>query len=100
MKKLFYAAALFLATYGISSAEINAARFSEARGVTQEKEYKKITPDQVSKEALQNIKTKYGDYQITEAAVSPYGEYRLMLKKDKGSLVATFTSAGDLIKIL
>ena len=100
MKKLFYAAALFLAAYGISSAEINAARFSEAREAMQEKEYKKITPGQVSKEALQNIKAKYGDYQITEAAVSPDGEYRLTLKKDKGSLVATFTSAGDLIKIL
>lgn len=100
MKKLFYSTVLFLAMYGIASAEINSTRFSEDRNIKQEKEYKKITPEQVSKVALLNIKAKYGDYQITEAAVSSDGEYKLTLKKDNGTLVATFTSAGDLIKIL
>ena len=46
------------------------------------------------------MKAKYGDYQITEASVSSDGEYKLTMKKDNGTLVATFTSAGDLIKIL
>lgn len=100
MKKLFYSTVFFLAMYSISSAEINFTRFSEGKEVKQEKEYKKITPEQVSKEAFLNIKAKYGDYQITEAAVSSDGEYKLTLQKNNGSLVATFTSAGDLIKIL
>ena len=86
--------------YSISFAEINSKRFSEDNEIIQEKEYKKITPEQVSKEALLNIKAKYGDYQITEAAVSSDGEYKLTLKKDNASLVATFTATGDLIKIL
>lgn len=66
----------------------------------QEKEYKKIKSDQVSKEALANIKTNYGDYQVSEAAVSSDGEYKLVLKKDNGILTATFTPTGELIKIL
>ena len=66
----------------------------------QEKEYKKINTDQVSKDALANIKTNYGDYQVTEAAVSADGEYKLVLKKDNGILTATFTPTGELIKIL
>ena len=72
---------------------------SKVHQVSQEKEYKKITPDQVGKETLANIKANYGDYQISEAAVSSDGEYKLVLKKDNGILTATFTPAGELIKI-
>ena len=86
--------------YSISSAKINSTLLSEVIEIKQDKEYKKITPQEVSKEALSNIKAKYGDYQITNAGVSSDGEYKLTLKKDNGSLVATFTPAGDLIKIL
>ncbi|NBL65994.1 hypothetical protein GV828_12370 [Flavobacterium sp. NST-5] len=65
-----------------------------------QKEYKEITPAEVNKEALTNIQAKYGDYQITQAAVAADGEYKLTLKKDNASITALFTSAGDLIKIL
>ncbi len=99
MKKLFYSTALFFSVQSITYAEINFMGFSGNKEISQEKEYKKITPQEVKKEALMNIKAKYGDYQITEAAVSPDGEYKLTLKKDNGSLIATFTPAGDLIKI-
>lgn len=84
----------------MSYAKINSMRFSERMEILQEKEYKKIKTEEVKKEALMNIKAKYGDYQISEAAVSSDGEYKLTLKKDNALLVATFSSAGDLIKIL
>jgi hypothetical protein len=100
MKKLFCSTALFLAMYSFSYAEINSTKFSGSNEILQEKEYKKIKPEEVSKEALMNIKSKYGDYQISEAAVSADGEFKLTLKKDNALLVATFTPSGDLIKIL
>lgn len=84
----------------MSYAKINSMRFSERMEILQEKEYKKIKTEEVKKEALMNIKAKYGDYQISEAAVSSDGEYKLTLKKDNALLVAIFSSAGDLIKIL
>lgn len=100
MKKLFYSTVLFLAMYTFTSAGINSDRLSIENQSLQEKEYKKITPEEVSKEALMNIKSKYGDYQIVEAAVAADGEYKLVLEKDNASIIALFTSAGDLIKIL
>lgn len=66
----------------------------------QEKQYKKIEVSAVSKEASDKIKQHYGNYTITEAAVAADGEYKLTLKKDNVSIIATFTSAGDLVKIL
>lgn len=98
MKKLFCLSIMFLGI-GISI-PTEAKTEKPAMVVLQEKEYKKITPEEVNKEALMNIKAKYGDYQIVEAAVAADGEYKLVLKKDNASLTALFTSAGDLIKIL
>ncbi len=69
MKKLFYSAILFLAMHNYISAEIISSTFLVKNELSQEKEYKKITPEEVNKEALMNIKAKYGDYQIIEAAV-------------------------------
>ena len=100
MKKLFYTTALFLSMYSFTYAEINFTRISGGKEIVQEKEYKKIKSEDVSKDALMNIKAKYGDYQISEAAVSSDGEYKLTLKKDNALLIATFTPAGALIKIL
>lgn len=100
MKKLFYTTALFLSMYSFIYAEINFMQISGGKEIVQEKEYKKIKSEDVSKDALMNIKAKYGDYQISEAAVSSDGEYKLTLKKDNALLIATFTPAGDLIKIL
>lgn len=101
MKKLFYSTALVLTMYSFSyAADVNSMLFSKTNEILQEKEYKKIKTEDVSKEALLNIKAKYGDYQISEAAVSGDGEYKLTLKKDNALLIATFTSVGDLIKIL
>lgn len=66
----------------------------------QEKQYKKIEISQVSKDALEKIKKGYGNYTIKEAHVAADGEYKLVLTKDNTDLTATFTPAGDLIKIL
>ena len=100
MKKLFYSIVLFLSICSFTYAEINSTPSSVINGILQDKEYKKITPDQVQKDAILNIKAKYGDYQITEAAVAADGEYKLVLKKDNAIISALFTSVGDLIKIL
>lgn len=99
MKKLFCLSIMFLGI-GICIPTEAKATEKSAMVVSQEKEYKKITPEEVNKEALMNIKAKYGDYQIVEAAVAADGEYKLVLKKDNAALTALFTSAGDLIKIL
>lgn len=97
MKKILIALGLLcgLATF----AEIH-HNVTTTRVEVQEKQYKKIEVSQVSKEAADKIKSNYGDYTITEAAVAEDGEYRLVLTKDKVSITATFTSAGDLVKIL
>lgn len=67
--------------------------------VKQEKQYKKINVSEVSKEALEKIKKSYGSYAIKEAHRADDGEYKLVLTKDGVDITATFTSAGDLIKI-
>ena len=100
MKKLFYLSVFALGISTPNFARETTAVKAQKEILDQEKEYKKITPDQVSKEALANIKTNYGDYQVSEAAVSADGEYKLVLKKDNGILTATFTPTGELIKIL
>jgi len=68
--------------------------------IFQEKQYTKIDVSKVSKEALDNIKKGYGNYTIKEAYVAADGEYKLVLTKEGTDLTATFTPAGDLIKIL
>lgn len=100
MRKLCFATALFLSMYTVNYGFTNDAELLSTREVFQEKEYKKIAPSEVKQEALKNIKAKYGNYQISGAAVSSDGEYKLTLKKDDALLVATFTPTGDLIKIL
>lgn len=100
MKKLFYLSVFVLGICTPNFAKEMAINTVQKQILEQEKEYKKIKSDQVSKEALSNIKTNYGDYQVSEAAVSSDGEYKLVLKKDNGILTATFTPTGELIKIL
>ena len=97
MKKLFIAftfATGFAATAAVTKENI--AQIS----VYQEKQYKKIEVSQVSKDALDKIKKGYGNYTIKEAYKAEDGEYKLVLTKDGADLTATFTPAGDLIKIL
>lgn len=65
----------------------------------QEKQYKKIKVSEVSAESLEKIRKQYGNYTIKEAFKADDGEYKLVLTKDGVDLTATFTSAGDLIKI-
>ena len=65
----------------------------------QEKQYKKIDVSAVDKAALEKIKKSYGTYTIKEAHKADDGEYKLVLNKDGVDLTATFTPAGDLIKI-
>lgn len=68
--------------------------------IIQEKQYKKIDVNTVPKETLGKIKKSYGDYTIKEAYRADDGEYKFILTKDGTNLTATFTPAGDLIKIL
>ena len=68
--------------------------------VYQEKQYKKIEVSQVSKDAMEKIKKNYGSYTIKEAYKAEDGEYKLVLTKDGIDTTATFTSTGNLIKIL
>ncbi|WP_296147972.1 hypothetical protein [uncultured Flavobacterium sp.] len=100
MKKLFYLSVFILGISTPNFAKQIASNTAQKQILEQEKEYKKISPDQVNKEALINLKAKYGDYQVSEAAVSSDGEYKLVLKKDNGILTAIFTSTGELVKIL
>ena len=96
MRKLVFALALMAgisATAAVSQAEICTSFY-------QEKQYKKIEVSQVSKEALEKIKSNYGSYTIKEAYKADDGEYKLVLTKDGIDTTATFTSAGDMIKIL
>lgn len=73
---------------------------NEVISVYQEKQYKKIEISQVSKEAMDKIKKSYGSYTIKEAYKADDGEYKLVLTKDGIDTTATFTSTGNLIKIL
>ena len=73
---------------------------NEVISVYQEKQYKKIEVSQVSKEAMEKIKKSYGSYTIKEAYKADDGEYKLVLTKDGIDTTATFTSTGNLIKIL
>lgn len=98
MKKLLYLSMLFLSLGLFASFESIKALKNDS--FIQEKEYKKIAPEEVKKEALINIKAKYGDYQIVEAGVAADGEYKLVLKKDNAYITALFTANGELIKIL
>lgn len=95
MKKLF----LMLAIAVGFTANATVITIKPASYLTQEKQYKKIEVKEVSKEALDKIKKGYGNYTIKEAYVAPDGEYKLVLTKDNTDLTATFTPAGDLIKI-
>ncbi|MDV6170049.1 hypothetical protein R1T16_16545 [Flavobacterium sp. DG1-102-2] len=96
MKKLFFAVAVLT---GLSGAAATMIQDGEIISVYQEKQYKKIEVSQVSKEALEKIKKGYGSYTIKEAHRADDGEYKLILTKDGVDTTATFTSAGDLIKI-
>jgi|SRR5688572_27550523 hypothetical protein len=96
MRKLVFALALMAgisATAAVSQVEICTSLY-------QEKQYKKIEVSQVSKEALEKIKSNYGSYTIKEAYKADDGDYKLVLTKDGIDTTATFTSAGDMIKIL
>lgn len=68
--------------------------------VFQEKQYKKIDVASIPKDTLDKIKKDYGNYTVKEAYKADDGEYKLVLSKDGVDLTATFTSSGDLIKIL
>ena len=96
MKNLIIAAALMISLNTL--AKLPAAKFLEATQL-QEKQYKKIDVSAVDKAALEKIKKSYGTYTIKEAYKAEDGEYKLVLNKDGVDLTATFTPAGDLIKI-
>ncbi|ALM50341.1 hypothetical protein AMR72_16505 [Flavobacterium psychrophilum] len=96
MKNLFLALAVMA---GVSATAAVTIENNEVVSVYQEKQYKKIEVSQVSKEALDKIKKSYGTYTIKEAHKADDGEYKLVLTKDGVDTTATFTAAGDLIKI-
>jgi len=96
MKRLFFMLAA-LTGFSVTAATILE---NEVISVYQEKQYKKIEISQVSKEAMDKIKKSYGSYTIKEAYKADDGEYKLVLTKDGIDTTATFTSTGNLIKIL
>lgn len=96
MKKLFLALAVIA---GVSANAAVTVQSNTILSIFQEKQYKKIDVSQVSKEALDKIKKSYGTYTIKEAHKADDGEYKLVLTKDGVDTTATFTVAGDLIKI-
>ena len=97
MKNLFLALAVMA---GVAATATTIENNSTTISVNfQEKQYKKIQVSEVSKEALDKIKKSYGNYTIKEAHKADDGEYKLVLAKDGVDLTATFTPAGDLIKI-
>ncbi|KGO85410.1 hypothetical protein Q765_16195 [Flavobacterium rivuli WB 3.3-2 = DSM 21788] len=97
--KTFCIALAAMATFAATAAPLT-IKDSTEKNISQEKQYTKIDVSKVSKEALEKIKKGYGNYTIKEAWVAADGEYKLILTKDGTDLTATFTSGGDLIKIL
>lgn len=97
MKNLFLALAVLT---GFSATATATVVQDQVISVYQEKQYKKIEVSQVSKEAMEKIKKSYGSYTIKEAYKADDGEYKLVLTKDGIDTTATFTSSGNLIKIL
>lgn len=96
MKKLFF----ILTLVAGFSATASTTRYNTPEIlVHQEKQYKKIEISQVAKDALDKIKKSYGSYTIKEAYRADDGEYKLVLSKDGVDTTATFTAAGDMIKI-
>lgn len=97
MRKIFFSVLLLTSISGFAAPVITISTDIE---IVQEKQYKKINVSDVDKAALEKINKNYGTYTIKEAYKADDGEYKLVLNKDGVDLTATFTSAGDLIKIL
>ena len=98
MKRLFFASALLM-TALTASAGVT-VKNSTVYTLKQEQDtYKKIKVTDIPKEVLDKIHKNYGDYEIKEAYKSDEGNYKLLLMKDGIGLTASFTKAGDLIKI-
>jgi len=98
MRKLFFAVCI-LSGFA-STAATSVFKSDLSISIRQEKQYKKIELSEVSKDALDKIKKSYGNYTLKEAYKAEDGEYKLVLTKDGTDLTATFTPAGDLIKII
>lgn len=98
MKKLIIASALLMASLTATAGV--AIKSSTICVLIQEQDvYKKIKVTEIPKEVLDKIHKNYGDYEIKEAYKSDEGNYKLLLMKDGIGLTASFTKAGDLIKI-
>src|SRR5690606_13788223 len=97
MRKLLFTF-MFLASLAITLLG-NALIKPNAVEIVQQKQYKKINVADIPKEVLEKIKKQYGNYTIKEAHRADDGEYKLILSKDGVDTTATFTAAGELIKI-
>ena len=97
MKKLFFTVAI-TACLAINI-PINVSANELSISVFQEKKYKKIKVEEVSKEVLAKIQKSYGNYSIKEAYKADDGEYKLILTKDGVDTTVTLTSTGEIIKI-
>lgn len=98
MKRILFSLVILAGLSFTATGAIN--EFVRPNIYLQEKQYKKIDVAEVSKQALDKIKKSYGEYTIKEAFRADDGEYKLVLTKDGVNLIATFTAAGDLIKII
>ncbi|KOS07954.1 hypothetical protein AM493_19285 [Flavobacterium akiainvivens] len=98
MKKLFFA---IIGLTGLAATAMpNIITDANYETILQEKQYKKIQVSEIKPEAMEKIKKGYGQYTVKEAYRADDGEYKLVLSKDGVDITATFTAAGDLIKII
>lgn len=97
MKKLFFTVAITACLAINIPIKVNANELKIS--IFQEKKYKKIKVEEVSKDVLAKIQKNYGNYTIKEAHRADDGEYKLILTKDGVDTTVTLTPTGEIIKI-
>lgn len=98
MKNLFLSAALVFAI-AANAATLNTIETNTTVSVYQEKEYKKITQDEIVQPVLKSAVEKYKDYALLEAFVAADGtDYKLVLTKDNKDVAVYYKSNGEFLK--
>ncbi len=98
MKNLFLSAALVLAM-AANATTLNTIVKEDSVGVYQEKEYKKITQNDIAQPVLKSAVEKYKDYALVEAFVAADGtDYKLVLTKDNKDVAVYYKSTGEFLK--
>lgn len=81
-----------------SAADMNATTTATA-SAGQDKDYAKVTQNQIAPAVLKEAVAKYKDYALVEALAATDGsEYKLVLTKDGKDVAAYYKSNGEFIK--